>query len=342
LITFPGALGDFWNDQLVRGAFVALLGAEKRGKTFWLLELAIRARKQGRKVAFFQAGDMSEPEQLKRIAIYLTKKSNKEKYCGKMFEPVKDCMLNQLNKCRRKERQCDFGIFDSKNEKFLRQEVTMDEIKAEYKNNPQYETCTNCKEYAFNRWGAVWTKEVEVTDVLTVEEAQAAFSDFFVKHSRNFKLSTHANSTLTVKESEAIMDIWEKQEDFAPDVIIYDYPDIMEHHIAEFRHKQNEIWKGLRGISQKRKALTIVVTQADADSYTKDLLKLENFSEDKRKYGHVTAFYGLNQDHNGREKELGIMRLNEIVVRDGDFSTVRQIRVLQNLKRGRPFLTSYW
>lgn len=342
LITFPGALGEFWNDQMVRGGFVALLGAEKRGKTFWLLELAIRARKQGRKVAFFQAGDMSEPEQLKRIAIYLTKKSNKEKYCGQMFEPVKDCILNQLNKCHKKARQCSFGIFDHKNEKFIRQEVTMDDIKVEYKNNPQYETCTNCPEYAFNRWGAVWTKEIEIKDPLTVKEAKDAFSEFFVKHSRNFKLSTHANSTLTVKESEAIMDIWEKQDGFIPDVIIYDYPDIMEHNISEFRHKQNEIWKGLRGVSQKRKALTIVVTQADADSYTKDLLKLENFSEDKRKYGHVTAFYGLNQDHTGREKELGIMRINEIVVRDGDFSVNRQIRVLQNLRRGRPFLTSYW
>lgn len=32
LIHFPGALGEFWNDQFTRGSFVALMAPEKRGK----------------------------------------------------------------------------------------------------------------------------------------------------------------------------------------------------------------------------------------------------------------------------------------------------------------------
>jgi hypothetical protein len=84
------------------------------------------------------------------------------------------------------------------------------------------------------------------------------------------------------------------------------------------------------------------VTQADAASYEKNSLGLSNFSEDKRKYGHVTAMYGLNQDVDGREKKIGIMRINEIVVREGEFDTSSQIHVLQNLRRGRPFLYSYY
>jgi hypothetical protein len=343
LITYPGALGKFWNSQLTRGAFVALMGPEKRGKTFWLLDLALRACKQKRKVAFFQAGDMSEDDQIMRTSIYLTKKSNKEEYCGKMFEPVNDCVFNQLNECKKKERECHFGIFEGQTRDYLRKQITLDEILEAKKQNKDYTECHNCKEYNNEKWGVPWYKEIIIEKPLTVIEAQSAFGDFFIKYKRQFKLSTHANSTLSVKEANNIMDIWERQDNFIPDVIIFDYPDIMiEEVIKDFRHSQNQIWKDLRGTSQKRHALTIVVTQTDSDSYEKDILKTKNFSEDKRKYGHTTSFYGLNQDHNGREKELGIMRLNEIVVREGDFNNQHQVHVLQNLKRGRPFIGSYW
>lgn len=339
LIHFPRALGEFWNSQLVRGGFVALFGSEKRGKTWWLLLLAITACRQGRKVAFFQAGDMSEYEQLMRICIYLTKKSNKEEYSGKMLEPIRDCIYNQNNSCTKKRRECDFGVFAGKPEQFFKSELHKKDIVAAMEQFPDYKTCTNCSDdYA----GTIWMKEVDTGDPLTLFEAQKAFEKFFIKYKRNFKVATYSTGTLTVKESSAVLDIWEKQDGFVADVILYDYPDIMEDPVQDFRQKQNEIWKGLRGQSQKRKALVIAVTQADANSYEKDSLSLKNFSEDKRKFGHVTAFYGLNQDPKGREKSLGIMRLNEIVVREGDFNTQRQVTVLQNLKRGRPFLTSYW
>lgn len=342
LIEFPRALGDFWNHQLIRGGFVALMATEKRGKTFWLLEFALRACKQKRKVAFFQAGDMSESEQLIRTSIYLTKKSNKELYSGEMLEPIRDCIHNQLNSCKRSERECDFGIFEEKTDKYLRKEISLEELKKKFQIHPDYKTCTNCKEFESSRWGTVWMQEVNTGNPLTYKEAQSAFEDYFIKFHRQFKISTHANGTLSVKESSAIMDVWEKQEGFVPDVILYDYPDIMTDPTNEFRHKQNEIWKALRGVSQKRHALVITVTQTDADAYDRDLLSLKNFSEDKRKFAHVTAMYGLNQDHIGREKELGIMRINEIVVREGDFNTRNQIHILQNLRRGRPFLGSYW
>ena len=96
-----------------------------------------------------------------------------------------------------------------------------------------------------------------------------------------------------------------------------------------------------RALSQERHALLITATQADAESYKKGRLSLSNFSEDKRKLAHVTAQYGLNQDPQGREKKLGIMRINEIVVREGEFSADNEVYVLQDLAAGRPFLESF-
>lgn len=340
LIEFQGALGDFWNDQLVRGGFVALMGSEKRGKTFWLLEFGFKAAENRQKVAFFQAGDMTKKEQLARICTYLTRKSIKKKYTGKMFQPIKDCIHNQTDQCDREERE---GISKLFNEKKTRNQVEFKELVEFWKENKEHLPCTNCKEFQKNKWTTPWIKEVDVGGPLTEKEAKLAVDKFFIRNQRNFRLSSHINSTLTVKEIKSILDIWEKQDGFIPDVIIIDYADLLEDTSKkDERHKQNQIWKDLRGLSQERHALVITATQADSDSYDRDLLTMGNFSEDKRKYGHVTAMYGLNQSKDGREKELGIMRINGITLREAESNIHHQVYVLQNLKRGRPFLSSYW
>lgn len=345
LIQYPRQLGDFWNAQLVRGGFIALMASEKRGKTFWLLDLALRACKAGRKVAFFQAGDMTESQQLMRMCTYLTMKSNLERYSGKMWEPVRDCIKNQLNNCDNPNRACSFGCFEGKDEYDVRNKITLEELITARRESKGYTPCHSkyCEEYWKNSWGAVWIKPVNTGDPLDVKEARSAISKFFLLSKRKFKLSTHANGTLSVKQIKALLAVWEKKDNFIPDIIIVDYADLLNGESKDFRHLQNEIWKGLRSISQEKgQPLVITATQADAKSYEQNRLKMSNFSEDKRKYAHVTAMYGLNQDTQFREKKIGLMRINEIVVREGDFSSGKEVTVLQNLKRGRPFLGSYW
>ena len=68
LITYPGALGKFFSDQLGRDEFVAITGATGRGKTWWLLDIAWMGMRQGRRVAFFQVGDMSQGQIMRRFA----------------------------------------------------------------------------------------------------------------------------------------------------------------------------------------------------------------------------------------------------------------------------------
>jgi len=50
----------------------------------------------------------------------------------------------------------------------------------------------------------------------------------------------------------------------------------------------------------------------------------------------------LSQDKKGREKKLGLMRINEILIREGESSQSNQVYVLQNLSRGQFALSSYW
>ncbi|HUX57832.1 MAG TPA: hypothetical protein VMV77_12715 [Bacteroidales bacterium] len=343
VVRYPKQLGDFWNQQLVRGGFVVLTASDKRGKSFWLLDMAIRACRQKAKVVFFQAGDMTEDQQLKRICTYLTKKSNLKKYSGKMFQPVRDCIHNQRDDCDLEERECDFGVFEDKTEEQLRREITLNDLKKEYKDSPDYRPCSACEEYRYKPWGCSWIEEVDSGAPMTVKEAQAAVDEYFIQNNRRFKLSSHANGTLTLKEIKGLLDVWERQDGFSPDLIVIDYADLLVPEVrTEFRHQVDNIWKGLRNLSQERHCLVASATQADAAAYEKNRLKISNFSEDKRKNAHVTAMYGLNQDTKDREKRIGLTRINEIVIREGDFSNANEITVLQNLKRGQPFLGSYW
>ncbi len=78
LIEYPGAIGNFFGSKLGRDQFVSFLGKEKSGKSFWLQEVAWRAVEQGRTVAYFELGDLSQAQVVVRFGI---------RACGRPAEP---------------------------------------------------------------------------------------------------------------------------------------------------------------------------------------------------------------------------------------------------------------
>ena len=347
VLQYPGALGEMWNGQLIRGAFFAFLAPEKRGKSFMLMEMGLRAIRQKSNVAFFEAGDMTEDQILKRICIYIAQRSDNERYCQERFRPVGDCICNQLDTCTRKDRNCDHGIYEGIDINMYMKEpaqfVDIDILKEKYKEFTDYEPC---KSYTCDkRKGTIWIEQVKKVEPLNQKAAAKKVRGFFRKYKRRFKLVCYPAGTLSVTEIRKCLDIWERQDGFVPDIIVIDYADLLsadDGHVLEFRHRQDFVWKNLRALSQERHVLLLTATQADAESYKKGRITMSNFSEDKRKLSHVTAQYGLNQDPEGREKKAGIMRINEIVVREGEFSNDNEVCVLQDLAAGRPFTESFW
>lgn len=346
VISYPGAIGRMWNEHLTRGSFFTFLAPEKRGKSYTLMEMALRAIRQRANVAFFEAGDMTESQFLRRVCVYISRRSDQEKYCKERYRPVGDCVYNQLDTCHSKARNCDHGIFEDIDIETFNSQigtfVNIDSLREKYENNPDYEPCKaySCK----RRKGTVWLEKVKEVRPLTAKQAKREVRRFFKKYKRRFKLGDYSAGTLTVSEIRNCLDNWERHDGFVPDVIVIDYADLLsadDGGISEFRHRQDHIWKNLRALSQKRHVLLLTATQADASSYKKGRLSLSNFSEDKRKLAHVTAQFGLNQDIAGREKQLGIMRINPIVVREGEFSSGEEVHILQDLAIGRSFLESY-
>jgi len=338
LIQTPKALGRFWDREFCRGAFVAIMGREKIGKTFMLIELAMRAIQSGSKVLFFQAGDMTEEQQLRRIAIWINKRSDDKRYCSGMWIPEPDCWWNLVDDCDESVRE-DSGdqIFPSTvdREKVL----TMDEIVKQVMKFPHHKPCRNCDKMK----GFPWLKWRPEVSPLTEEEAYRSLIRFGRSTKGSFRLLTYPNETLTTREIRSKILFLKRNEGFTPDVVIIDYADILapdpDSYRMEYRHQQNRIWQRLRSLSQEFNCLVLTATQIKAGGYKKDLLTMSEFSEDKRKFAHVTAMYGLNQSV--EEKRIGIIRINEIVVREADYDPLRPVWVLGRLQMGRPVLHSF-
>ena len=320
---------------MVRDGFISLMGREKIGKSWLLIDIAMRANASGCNVAFFQAGDMTENQFILRQCIYLARRPQKEKYCTNLWIPTIDCKENQNNICNKDQRECDFGIFEGE------QDIEHDfkSLTENAEENLDYAPCKNCKDIS----ATVWLQKQNTLKPLNYKDAYRKVQKWRKRYKKQFRLSTYANETLYISEIKSLLTIWERQENFIPDVIIIDYADLLtadpDIHGLDFRNRQNIIWQRLRALSQQKHCLVITATQAAASSYGKKLLSMSDFSEDKRKYAHVTALYGLNQTD--EEKKISIMRINPIVVREDDYSTNRAITVLQKLQIGKPILESF-
>lgn len=288
LVTYPGPLGEFFEDVLERDAFVAILAPEKRGKTFVMMDVAWRAMLERRRVAFFEVGDLSREQTLRRFYTRAARWPMKTPRSPVRW-PVK------INK--------DAG---------------------------EGEPLVEFRELVFPHG-------------LTPEKAREALKDTMEKRVRSkdpyLRVSVHPTNSISVLGVKSILEDWDR-DGFRADVVVIDYADILApvSGAGETRDQINMTWKLLRALSQERHCLVLTATQANAASYSSDLLDMTNFSEDKRKFAHVTAMWALNQSADEREHQL--QRWNWLVVRESDFSTRKCVYVAQCLGLAQPAVLS--
>lgn len=345
LIRYPGALGNMLNPYMVEEGFVVFLGQNKGGKSFFLLDAAMRAAAQGKNVVMFQAGDMSQSQFERREAIYLAKKSDMRKYCGELLIPILDCCWNLNNNCEMDEREggddkeVPFEKLSAKKIRDIHPNVLREAFNEYYDHIP----CYNClRTGKLNRFkGAIWYKKRDAVEPLTWKDAYKLIQKKYNKLTRRIKLITYPNGTLTMQKIEAETDILEKN-GFSCHVHLIDYLDLLEPDRDTFNMKPNDQenvkWKRARRFSQERKSLVLSGSQSDAQGFDVKFLTKKNFSTDRRKLDHVTAMVGLNMSID--EKIKGIMRVNDIAARESE--GIEFVHVLHRLQIGRPILGSYY
>lgn len=264
LIRYPGELGKFFGNELCRDAFVAFMGPEKRGKSYWLWDIAWRGALQRRKVAYFVVGDMSEEQ----VMLRMLTRAAKRPLDGKSIQyPIGIRRLDQAKAQVKTERRSYDGPLT---------------------------------------WQAGW-RALQKTLRMKIRSKESYI-----------RLSVHSADSLSVAGMDEILDEWAR-EGWVADVVVIDYADNLEMDGRDdVRHKINATWKALRGLSQDRHCLVVTATQADAASYDAQLISRKNFSEDKRKFAHITGMLGINQTP--EEKEHGIYRLNWLARRQSYYS----------------------
>ena len=141
----------------------------------------------------------------------------------------------------------------------------------------------------------------------------------------------------TVEKIDTEIEKMIQQNGYVPDVITIDYADILApSEKGEYRNQLDGIWKRLRGLAQRRKAVVFTATQSTREGLSTDVTA-QSIAEDIRKLAHVTCMVALNQSK--VEKEQNIMRLSQIAVREGD-SVTKDALCLQCYAIGRPVLDS--
>ena len=286
IVNYPGDLGRFFKGALQRDAFVAFMGAEKRGKTWWLIDVAWRAMCQRRKVAFFEVGDMSQNQIMRRFMTRATR------------QPLKKRTYDYPTHIER-EQGVPIALVDHDHR----------------------------------------TQDKSIGWQTAYKACQRVMKSKIKSQKSMMRLSCHPNSTLTVSGMRSILTAWER-DGWIPDVVIVDYADILAppYGIKDTRDQINATWKQLRALSQSQHCLLVTATQADANSYNANTIGRSNFSEDKRKFAHVTGMVGLNATE--EEKENGVTRLNWIVLRESSFTENQCVHAAGCLDVGNPAIKS--
>lgn len=266
LIRYKHGLGIFYGSALERDAFVSLMGPEKRGKTWQLLDIAWRGMCQGNKVAFFEVGDLSEAQIMRRFMVRAAKL------------PMKARTVKWPT-----------GITISDGDKIAQ----VDHKQLVFPDDLDFDT-------AWDACQRILSKKNQSSEPL-------------------LKLSTHPNSTISINGIRSVIDSWVRN-NWVPDIVVIDYADILApiNGSVDSREQINATWKGMRALSQSMHCLVVTATQAKSSSYTAKTISKQDFSEDKRKFAHVTGMVGLNATP--EEKDLGIMRVNWVVLREEDYS----------------------
>lgn len=321
LFKLPGAVGDLIG-YLERGWLVGILGPTKRGKSFYEWEIAFHALCAKLKVAIFSF-EMNQQTYQKRIHKRLTAMAEKG---GEYAYPVFDCILNQEGSCQKPERTNRSGLRD-RNGNVL-----------DYSSDMEYKPCVACrgqKDFLPTSW---WQTQYQKED-LSPDAVIAKANTFKKLFGDNLRIRCFPSFSAGFDEAIAELDNL-KNQDFEPDVILFDYFDIMASEVASELEDENRKWKKGKGLAGERHCLVINCHQGNRDSEESQSLKQKHTGGNIKKLQHLDVDFTLNQSE--IEKAAGKIRIKILVHRHEEGAEKGEVLVLQSLKLGQPLIDSEW
>lgn len=113
--------------------------------------------------------------------------------------------------------------------------------------------------------------------------------------------------SLTLNMLKAYLDNLEAASNFIPDLLIVDYPDLMDINVNNYRLDLGKVYKDLRGIAVERNIAIAIASQANRGGAEAQTVTDTDIAEDYSKIATVDNVVTYSQTQ--QEKELGCARL---------------------------------
>lgn len=328
LFSFPGDLGRLLG-PFYRSWFGMVVGAQGRGKTWWLLEAAMRALLKRLNVLFVSM-EMTEKQMIRRMYHWITGLPNK-RWAGEILFPKFDCLWNQDGSCDMQGRAWSGRLLGKGKELPSFEEAEQ----------VGYKICVACRgEDAYTP--SVWYKK-KVFKELDIQEGIEKAEDLakYLLRGARLKLVTVPAGLISVKDIRVMLENYEHYQNWMPDIVITDYSDKMapdNKFEKEYRHRLNDISAAHKALALDKNILVLTASQTSIGRDEDRDIDSGGFAEDIRKKGEIDIGWSLNQT--AMEKRRGIMRVKTMKQRHDDYSTLDSCIVLQQLKLGKPYLDS--
>lgn len=114
-------------------------------------------------------------------------------------------------------------------------------------------------------------------------------------------------ASLTMAHFRVYLDMLERLHKFVPDVVVFDYPDLMKIDADNIRVDTGNVFRGLRGLAVERNFALITATQGNRDSASARVTTDTHVAEDYSKI--ATADVVITYSQTAEEKRLGLARL---------------------------------
>jgi len=112
---------------------------------------------------------------------------------------------------------------------------------------------------------------------------------------------------LSIPQLRAYLDALEATQQFTPDLLIIDYPDLMRIAATDYRLGIDQIFKDLRGLAVERNMAVAVVSQSHRGAARSKLVGADNVSEAYSKIAHADTV--ITYTSTDEERKLGLARL---------------------------------
>jgi len=346
---FPDALGALIG-PLKKGWLVAISGATKASKSYFLGQIAFDAvLNQGKKVMYL-CPDMSEEDMNEeRIVSYITDRASSKELAGNTYLPEFDCIKNQTGECkdRPKGRVPLLKKPVSQNPNSVKEQILADSIQC-----LNWKTCTKCRFENPKRYSAaIYFRKKRIKSFKITERQnrlqRRKFKPLKYKHGQNFKIKYFPKYQATIEDCFDVIHGYIETNDWQPDIIIFDYIDILNPGRGEQKKSFNDyrdydhMWKTASRLAQETDTLVLTADQSTKAGRTARLLDETSTSQASMKDHHLNVKIGIGKIK--EETQNNIARVNVLFHRHRPFNRNLEVLVTQNLTCANAFVDSaFW